>query len=409
MLSMTQNFMAKDPIVLAALGTGLATLCAGWLTSGLLSAGLFTASSLSFFASCLISDGKQNESKGEEERQRQSSERDFQNAIKEIDKYANGQLASISSDNRDLADTISNNIELLGQAFVSLSELANHQNELAKEIFERMKGKRNDPKKAAKNGGKNEIGDDNISIEFFAKSLDQVIGTYVDLLVNVSEKSVNAVHRIEDMVTHIDQMFSLLGNIQEIADQTDLLALNAAIEAARAGEAGRGFAVVADEVRRLSRTSSDLNTQIKDKANETKDAISKVRAIVGDVASLDMKDALNARSYIDQMLHTMREVNDEVNDAVGRMTQLTKEIKQSVDSSVRGLQFGDIAMQTSGRMMRRLETLNNAMHLQSEVCGKSARYTDVGKIRERLESLYADTSKHGSAKAAESGSDIELF
>ncbi|WP_279500089.1 methyl-accepting chemotaxis protein [Hahella sp. CR1] len=405
MLSMSQNLMAKDPIVLAALGTGLATLCAGWLTSGLLSAGLFTVSSLSFFASCLISDGKQNESKGEEERQRQSSERDFQSAVKEIDNYANGQLASISSDNRDLADTISNNIELLGQAFVSLSELTNHQNELAKEIFERMKGKKND----AKNPVKKEKIEDNISIEFFAKSLDQVIGTYVELLVSVSEKSVNAVHRIEDMVTHIDQMFSLLGNIQEIADQTDLLALNAAIEAARAGEAGRGFAVVADEVRRLSRTSSDLNTQIKGKANETKDAISKVRAIVGDVASLDMKDALNARSYIDQMLHTMREVNDEVNDAVGRMTQLTKEIKQSVDSSVRGLQFGDIAMQTCGRMMRRLETLNNAMLLQSEVCGKSARSADIGKIRERLDSLHNDTSKHGSAKAAESGADIELF
>ena len=83
------------------------------------------------------------------------------------------------------------------------------------EIFTKVKGKHSD------------ADGESLTIEQFAKSLDKVIGTYVELLINVSEKSVNAVHRIEDMVGHIDQMFGMLGNIQEIADQTDLLALNA--------------------------------------------------------------------------------------------------------------------------------------------------------------------------------------
>jgi methyl-accepting chemotaxis protein len=65
------------------------------------------------------------------------------------------------------------------------------------------------------------------------------------------------------------QIGEITTTVNTLADQSNLLALNAAIEAAKAGEQGKGFAVVAAEVRNL--------------AEQSKQATAKVRAILGDV------------------------------------------------------------------------------------------------------------------------------
>ncbi|MHB0991472.1 MAG: CHASE3 domain-containing protein [Burkholderiales bacterium] len=61
----------------------------------------------------------------------------------------------------------------------------------------------------------------------------------------------------------------IIATVNDLAEQSNVLAVNAAIEAAKAGEQGKGFAVVAQEVKSLS--------------EQSKQATSQVRAILGDI------------------------------------------------------------------------------------------------------------------------------
>lgn len=91
-------------------------------------------------------------------------------------------------------------------------------------------------------------------------------------------------HSIQDVVTGIENLFTMLTdmnqmtsdvekdvnlatgvvtNISSNASHSNILALNASIEAARSGDAGRGFAVVATEMGKLAKDSGTSATEIK--------------------------------------------------------------------------------------------------------------------------------------------------
>jgi methyl-accepting chemotaxis protein len=74
---------------------------------------------------------------------------------------------------------------------------------------------------------------------------------------------------ILDLSEQAAQINEIIATVTDFADQSNLLALNAGIEAAKAGEQGRGFGVVAAEVRNL--------------ADQSKDATAAVRSILGEI------------------------------------------------------------------------------------------------------------------------------
>jgi methyl-accepting chemotaxis protein len=100
------------------------------------------------------------------------------------------------------------------------------------------------------------------------------------------------------------RVLEFIGDIEDIAFQTNILAINAAVEAARAGPNGRGFAVVATEVRQLANRASGT-------AKNAKDLIGNTFTRVNDGAQM-----------VEQAGATMREVIE----AMQSLTQSTQEV-----------------------------------------------------------------------------------
>ncbi|MGF1752652.1 methyl-accepting chemotaxis protein [Vibrio makurazakiensis] len=238
---------------------------------------------------------------------------------------------------------------------------------------------------------------------------EDIINQFVMTLVDVSEKSISAVHSIHDMSDKLDSVFKLLERVRGLSEQTNLLALNAAIEAARAGDAGRGFAVVAQEVRELSVKAKDLNDQIESEINIAQNTVKQANATVGEMASIDMTIAIESKEQIDDMLKGVQQVNIEVEQEVNKIRDLGNQLSDQVGNGIRALQFADIVSQQG-------EYANGALYLFDEVVKLMNNFTNKelneDEFEEELRQLLSD-SRGRSGPAASQASieegEVELF
>ena len=250
----------------------------------------------------------------------------------------------------------------------------------------------------------------------FIQEAKQLMQYFVDTLVDISRQSVETVHQIDDMVEHMDGIFSLLEDVKVIADQTNLLALNAAIEAARAGEAGRGFAVVADEVRQLSQRSNAMNEQIRERVNSGRDAIARVRDTVSAMAGRDMNITIEGKGKVDRAFEEVADLNAFIAERAGELSRVSAGINTAVGQAVQSFQFEDMVMQTLASTQRHAAHLGEISGAVTELGATADSPEQAGvqarTVQERLQGLREHWQTAGRPTVVQSSmdtGDIELF
>lgn len=202
-------------------------------------------------------------------------------------------------------------------------------------------------------------GNDDSIMENFIADTNKTLQDFVEVIINTSKNSLETLSFTDEMVAQFDSIFTLLGQVENLASQTNLLALNAAIEAARAGEAGRGFAVVANEVRALSVNSTQLNENIREKISGTQGIISQLRMSVESMASADMTPTLEAKEKVGEMIDYMGKANQQTHNVVHELSALAPQISEHVANAVRSLQFEDLTNQTLSSIKSNIDSVND--------------------------------------------------
>lgn len=208
-----------------------------------------------------------------------------------------------------------------------------------------------------------------VDLKQIMSQLTKELGESVEASEKVTAATGNTVSEIMQTQSQMDQLKSsmqnisevsmaiekIIGEINSIAQQTNMLSLNASIEAARAGELGKGFAVVATQVGDLATRSSYAAKETNELITNAINAVEKGKEITDSTAAAfagvveNMEKASSDVGEISKM--TQRNV-DIVTSAVGQIDRISSVVEENVRISHDTKQVSSDMADITGKLLK---------------------------------------------------------
>lgn len=192
------------------------------------------------------------------------------------------------------------------------------------------------------------------------ESIQEQMESIAETIVRLSERS--------------QTIAEIIATVSGLAEQSNLLAVNAAIEAAKAGDQGKGFAVVAQEV--------------KDLADQSKQATRQVRLILGDIqkaiSAAVMTTEQGARTVASGVEQTTEAGNaiKMLAESISDAAQAAAQIAASSQQQLAGMDQVALAMEN----IKQVSAENAAGSKQSEVSAQNLH--DLGQKLKQMSERF---------------------
>ncbi|MCI8891792.1 MAG: methyl-accepting chemotaxis protein [Eubacterium sp.] len=152
-----------------------------------------------------------------------------------------------------------------------------------------------------------------------------------------------AIDKISDMSSEIEK---IIGEINAIAQQTNMLSLNASIEAARVGEAGKGFAVVATQIGDLAARSAQAAKQTSELITNSIQAVEEGRLITKKTA----EEFASVVTEIEEASRSVKEITGMVKQNVDTVSQVVEGLDVIADVVEKNIQISQNSKAVSEQM-----------------------------------------------------------
>ena len=193
-------------------------------------------------------------------------------------------------------------------------------------------------------GSTNEAGERFSSLASVQHSSDAIkaeLENLKDTLLQIAQVEKSALDEINNLSTFMSELTKMAGEVEALAEQTNLLALNAAIEAARAGEQGRGFAVVADEVRNLANQSKGTGENIRKKIDIIGESVESILQTATHSAETEVEMAEKAGSVIREVITQHKFTAYTLAESDKLLVNMSQQVQNEISKVIVELQFQD--------------------------------------------------------------------